>query len=114
MKIAIIVREETLQNCTGKGCFRAFFRRKDSFEQYDDNAEILVFTHEGGNLEKKIERMIEEKIDVVHLSTCMRGKSTQYEQLAKKLSKHFEVVGYTHGSKEGKQNNTVFLPSPNK
>ncbi len=107
MKIAIIVREETLQNCTGKGCFKAFFKRKDSFEQYDEDAEIIVFTHEGGNFEKKIERMIQEEIDVVHLSTCLRGKSDQYEVLAKQLSRHFDVVGYTHGSREGKKGNTV-------
>lgn len=114
MKIAIIVREETLQTCTGKGCFKAFSQKKDSFEAYDETAEIIVFTHEGGNFEKKVQRMIDEGIDVVHLSTCMRGKSDQYERLAEELSKHFEVVGYTHGSREGKKNNTVCFPPPKK
>lgn len=114
MKVAILVREETMQTCTGKGCFKAFFQRKDSFEGYGDEAEIIVFTHAGGNIDKKIQRMIEEGIDVVHLSTCMRGKSDQYEELAKKLSTYFQVVGYTHGSKEGKKNNTVFYQPPKK
>lgn len=114
MKIAIIVREETLQKCTGKGCFKAFFSKNDSFERYDGSAEIRVFTHEGGDFEKKVERMIAEEIDVVHLSTCLRGKSDQYEALAKNLSAYFEVVGYTHGSKDGKKGNTVFYPSPRK
>lgn len=112
MKIAIIVREETMQNCTGKGCFKAFFGRKDSFEGYGEDAEIIVFTHEGGNFDKKVQRMIDEEIDVVHLSTCMRGKSEAYEELAEKLSEHFKVVGYTHGSKEGKKNNTVHYEGP--
>jgi len=112
MKIAIIVREETLQKCTGKGCFKAFFSRSDSFASYDEAAEILGFTHEGGDFEKKIERMISEGIDVVHLSTCLRGKSDQYEALAKTLSAHFQIIGYTHGSREGKKGNTVFYASP--
>jgi predicted metal-binding protein len=111
-KIAVIVREATLQNCTGKGCFKAFFSRKDSFENYDADAEIRVFTHEGGDIQKKLERMIEEEIDVVHLSTCLRGKSDQYEILAKELSEYFQVIGYTHGSREGQKGNTVFYPSP--
>lgn len=114
MKIAIIVREETMQNCTGKGCLKAFYQRKDSFEGYDDSAELVVFTHEGGNFEKKLNRMIEEGIDVVHLSTCLRGKSDQYEALAQRLSKYFKIVGYTHGSKDGKKGNTVYYPSPKK
>lgn len=112
MKIAIIVREETLQKCTGKGCFKAFFSRSDSFEAYGSDAEIRVFTHEGGDFQKKLERMLAEEIDVVHLSTCLRGKSNRYEVLAKQLAEHFEVVGYTHGSREGKKENTVFYPSP--
>lgn len=112
MKIAIIVREETMKNCTGKGCFKAFFARKDSFEAYGEDAEIIVFTHEGGNFDKKVQRMVDEGIDVVHLSSCMRGKSDVYEELAEKLSKHFKVIGYTHGSKEGKKNNTVHYDGP--
>lgn len=112
MKIAIIVREKTLENCTGKGCLKAFFQRKDSFSRYDESAEIIIFTHEGGNFDKKVERMIEEEIDVVHLSTCLRGKSDAYEVLAERLSKHFEIIGYTHGSEEGKKGNTVFYKSP--
>lgn len=29
MKIAILVREETMQRCTGKGCLNAFFRKRN-------------------------------------------------------------------------------------
>ena len=48
-------------------------------------------------------------VEVVHLSSCMRGSSEDYENLANILSEHFKVVGYTHGSKEGKKNNTINL-----
>ncbi|MGB3368820.1 MAG: CGGC domain-containing protein [Acidaminobacteraceae bacterium] len=108
MKIAIIINEETSYKCTGKGCFKAFFSRSDAFSEYDENTEILGFTHTGGDFDKKIERLIDEGVDTIHLSTCLRGKNSNYEKLALDLSEHFNVVGYSHGSREGKLGNTVF------
>ena len=54
MKIAILVNEDTMKRCTGKGCFNAFFNRLDSFSDYGPEAQILGFTHVGGDLEHKI------------------------------------------------------------
>jgi predicted metal-binding protein len=107
MKIGILVREETMQKCTGKGCLKAFQARKDSFAKYDDAAELLAFTHAGGQLEHKITKMIDNGITVVHLSSCMRAKSPDYETLADRLAEHFDVIGYTHGSAEGKTRKAV-------
>lgn len=109
MKVAILVREETMQRCTGKGCLNAFFQRKDSFSRYDGDISLVTFSHAGGDLERKIETMLKNGVDVVHLSSCMRGKSTNYESLAKRLSEHFDVVGYTHGPEEGKERQTIFV-----
>ena len=42
----------------------------------------------------------------MHLSTCMRGKNDQYEDIAARCAEKFDVVGYTHGgpvSKDGKE-----------
>lgn len=109
MKIAILVREETMKRCTGKGCLTAFFQKKDAFERYEDKMELVTFSHADGDIEHKIETMIKNGVDVVHLSTCMRGKAANYEDLAKRLSEHFDVVGYTHGSQEGKEQNTICI-----
>lgn len=109
MKVAILVREETMKRCTGKGCLNAFFQRKDAFAGYEGDIELITFSHADGDIDHKIETMIKNGVDVVHLSTCMRGKAANYEALAKRLSEHFDVVGYTHGSKEGKGQKTIFM-----
>lgn len=109
MKIAIVVREETMQRCTGKGCLNAFFQRKDAFERYGDTIELVTFSHAGGDIEHKIEMMLKNGVEVVHLSSCMRAKAANYETLAKQLAEHFDVVGYTHGSAEGKEQPTIVM-----
>jgi len=109
MRIAILINEDTSYRCTGAGCMKAFMQRKDAFEGYSEDAELIAFTHVGGDLDRKIERLISNEVDVVHLSSCLRAKYEDYELLAKELSKHFKVVGYTHGKPQGKTRNTVHL-----
>ena len=109
MKIAILVREETMQRCTGRGCLNAFFQRKDAFAGYGADAELVTFSHAGGDIEHKIAMMLKNGVETVHLSTCMRGKAKNYDDLAKHLSRHFNVVGYTHGAKEGKERAAIIL-----
>lgn len=109
MKIAILVREETMKRCTGRGCLNAFFQRKDAFSRYEGELELVTFSHAGGDIEHKIEMMLKNGVEVVHLSSCLRGKAADYEELAARLSQYFEVVGYTHGSAEGKTKATVNL-----
>lgn len=113
MKIAILVREETMQRCTGRGCLNAFFQRKDAFARYKDDIELVTFSHADGDIDHKITTMIKNGVDVVHLSSCMRGKASNYETLAKQLGEHFDVVGYTHGSEEGKERKTINLKKAN-
>ena len=109
MKIAILVREETMQRCTGRGCLNAFFQKKDAFGRYKGEIELVTFSHAGGDIDHKIEMMIKNGVDVVHLSTCMRGKASNYEILARRLGQYFDVVGYTHGSEEGKAQDTIII-----
>jgi predicted metal-binding protein len=109
VKIAILVREETMQRCTGRGCLNAFFQRKDAFERYEEEVQLVTFSHAGGDIDHKIETMIKNGVDVVHLSSCMRGKAANYETLAKRLGEHFDVIGYTHGSEEGKRQKTISI-----
>lgn len=74
MKVAILVNEDTMNRCTAKGCFNAFNNKTDSFANYDSDIELVEFTHAGGNLEQLIESLIKNKVDVVHLSSCLRLK----------------------------------------
>jgi len=111
MKIAILVREETMMRCTGGGCMNAFFRRIDSFARYADrdDVELVAFTHNGGDIERKIAVLKKKEVEVVHLSSCIRGKDINYESLAKRCSENFAVVGYTHGEEIGKTRQVIIL-----
>lgn len=109
MKIAILVREETMQRCTGKGCLNAFFQCKDAFARYQGDIELVTFSHAGGDIEHKIAMMLKNGVEAVHLSTCLRGKAKNYEELAKRLSRHFAVVGYTHGPEIGRERAAIIL-----
>ena len=106
MKIGILVREETAMICTGKGCLNAFFQRKDSFARYTEEIQLLTFTHIGGDLNRKIQSMIQAGIEYVHVSSCLRARSPEYASLINRLSQHFTVVGYTHGPEERIKINT--------
>ncbi len=111
-RIAIMVCGQVSLKCTGNGCFRAFNERKDAFSEYDD-VQMVAFTRcdhcdkDESTFDKKIEKLKKARVDTIHLSTCIRGRCESYEQMADELSKHFDVIGYTHGSKEGKKKNTI-------
>lgn len=109
MKIAILTRQETMDRCTGKGCLKAFRLRLDAFKGYGPEAELVAFTHAGGDLDHKIARLREYGVHTVHLSSCLRSGSPDYEALAQRLSADFNVVGYTHGSPEGKKRRTCTI-----
>lgn len=108
LKIAILVREETMTKCTGQGCLRSLFAKTESFARYQDMDVVLIgFFHSGGDLDYKLAKMKESGVQVIHVSTCMRGKYYGYEQLVEKIGKDFDVIGYTHGSVHGKTRKTV-------
>ena len=108
IKIAILVREETSQKCTGKGCLQSFNQKTESFARYKDaEIELTSFFHSGGDLDYKLQKMKEAGVDVIHVSTCMRAKYEGYEELVQRIGKDFDVIGYTHGSAEGKTRGTV-------
>lgn len=103
IKIAILVREETMQRCTAKGCLRSFFARTESFAIYKScPVELIGFLHNGGDLEHKLARLKKAGVQVIHVSTCMRAKDPMYAELIEKLAGDFDVIGYTHGVEQGK------------
>ena len=103
-----MVREETTQKCIGKGCLRSFFARTDSFARYHgEEIELIGFFHSGGDLDHKLKQLLAAGVEVVHISTCTRGKDPNYSKLVEKIAKDFDVVGFTHGPPEGKNTKTL-------
>lgn len=109
MKIAIIAENDVLNRCSAKGCMNAFSDRTGAFERYGEDVELVEFTSNGGNLEDTIKKLMEMGVDAVHLSTCMRAVSAEYEALAEQLAEYFDVVGYSHGSEQGRTKRAVNL-----
>lgn len=110
VKIAILVREETTEKCTGKGCLKSFFAKTESFSRYQGvEVELVGFFHSGGDLDYKLLKMKEAGVEVIHVSTCMRGRYDGYEELVTKIANDFDVIGYTHGSEQGATVKTVSL-----
>jgi predicted metal-binding protein len=110
-RIAIYVCGEISKKCTANGCLRAFNEEKEAFERYkEDGAKLVSFNSCNGcdqdpvgSLNLKIEKFLNAEVDTVHLSTCIRGRCDHYETFAHKLSEEFDVIGYTHGSPNGKK-----------
>lgn len=110
LKIDILVREETSDKCTGQGCLRSFFAKEESFARYRGmEMELAGFFHSGGDLDYKLAKLKKDGVQVIHVSTCMRGKYSGYQELVKKIVEDFDVIGYTHGSENGKQRKTVSI-----
>lgn len=102
-KIAILVNEDTMQRCSCGGCLSACMEKKDSFARYEgEEIQLVGFTHSGGDLAKKLETLRKKDVDVVHISTCTKSKNEDYEKIAEACAEYFDVVGYTHGSPDGK------------
>lgn len=115
VKIAILVREETTNRCTGKGCLKSFFAKTESFARYRDvEVQLVGFFHSGGDLDYKLKKMKEAGVQVIHVSTCIRGKCQNYQELVEKISEDFDVVGYTHGGENGRTVKTVSLSRKSK
>ncbi len=114
-KIGIYVCGNVSKKCTANGCMRAFNENKDSFSIYDEsNYKLVAFNNCNGCNEEpmesllvKIEKFKKAGADTVHLSSCIRSKCEHYQEFADELSKSFDVIGYTHGSAEGKKNNNI-------
>ena len=114
-KIGIYLCGEVSKKCTANGCLKAFNQKQDAFQAEDGSAyELVSFNHCNGcdeepmeSLQMKIEKLQKAEVDTVHLSTCIRGRCNHYEEFADELSEHFNVIGYTHGSAQGKRNNNI-------
>lgn len=114
-KIGIYVCGNVAKKCTANGCMRAFNDNKDSFSIYDESEyKLVAFNSCNGcdeepmeSLLLKIEKFKKADADTIHLSSCIRSKCEHYQEFVDELSGEFDVIGYTHGSAEGKKNNNI-------
>lgn len=109
-KVGIINCFEVSKRCSGSGCFKAFNNKGASFENYDTDSQLVSFVHCNGCSEDSVnqvvtraQKMKEAGVNTIHLSSCVRSRCSYYKEFIEALSKDFEVVGYTHGSSEGKK-----------
>ena len=114
-KIAIYVCGNVSKKCVASGCLKAFNYREDSFKRYKNENVMLVSLNNCPsceempleNLKFKVEKYKKLGVTDIHISTCIRGRCKLYEEFAKLLSNDFTVIGYTHGSENGKKNNNI-------
>lgn len=115
--VAIYVCGIVSKTCTANGCLRAFNQKQDSFERYEEiGCQLVSFNHCNGcnedpmeGLKVKIEKFQKANVEAIHLSSCIRGRCDHYEEFIKELDKHFDVVGYSHGSAQKKEKKTMSM-----
>ena len=106
-KIAILHCKKSGRVCTGAACFRAFYDRKKSFEQYEGQPVELsaYFDCNGCEADKlndpgfteKLERMKEEHVDRIHIGKCCLARCEQLNQMKKQWTGWvFLIVEGTH------------------
>lgn len=108
VKIAILVSKET-RTCQANGCMKAFHAGTGAFERYGGKAELFELSFDDGDLESRIALLLENGVEAVHLSSCTRSNNCDYETIAHRLAEHFHVIGYTHGSFQGRTRESIVL-----
>lgn len=83
-KIAIIRCLNVSMRCAAMGCLRAFNEKDKHFSQYGEEPLQLMSVmtcngcghtlEEDPGLKKKLDRIVEKKVDVVHFSHCTSKK----------------------------------------
>lgn len=117
-KIAMLNCLNANDVCGGVGCMKAFHQRRATFERYaDQDAEVYGFLRcsqcgvsytEDPGMTEKLERLVSEGIEAVHIGVCAYKKSAGQvcpfmEQNAAWLTDHgIEVVWGTHSFVPGK------------
>ena len=74
-KIAVVRCNTVSEVCPGVGCLKAFQHRKLNFENYGPDTELIGFFTCGGcsgrRVSRLVDKLLDQGLDVVHLSSCM-------------------------------------------
>ena len=113
MKIGTLTCARSNDVCTRAGCLNAFNLRKDFFKDYDDTVVLGAMMtcngctrdnplspDEDPNVAEKIERLVQEKITVMHAGVCRMHNGKECSWLAKIIelieAKGIRVIRGTH------------------
>lgn len=106
-KIAVLRCFKVSSKCSGSGCIKAFDKKAASFNDYEDNSQMVMSIPCSGCNEDSLKEILDvskklkcQGVDNIHLSTCIRSKCPYYNEFMQELSKNFQVVGYSHGNKK--------------
>jgi predicted metal-binding protein len=109
-KIAVLRCFKVSSKCSGSGCIKAFNKKTASFNDYEENSEMLMSIPCSGCSEDSLKEILDaskelenQGVESIHLSTCIRSKCPYYNEFVEELSKNFEVIGYTHGNKKNSE-----------
>lgn len=106
-KIAVVRCHTVAEVCPGVGCLKAFNNRKLNFKEYGPDTELIGFFTCGGcsgrRASRLVEKLLNNGLDVVHLSSCMCMDEDDYPkcpfkaQIRKSIEgKGVKVVEGTH------------------
>ena len=108
-KIAVLRCFNVSSKCSGSGCTKAFRNKTASFDDYDENAEMIMSIPCSECSEDSIKEVCtsskelqKQGVETIHLSTCIKSKCPYYNEFFEELSRDFQVIGYSHGQKKGK------------
>lgn len=89
-KIGILTCLHSNDVCTRAGCLKAFYQRTDTFSEYDRETELAVLMtcngcekenpikpKEDAGLKEKLERLLKEEIEVIHVGACRLQKGRE-------------------------------------
>ena len=96
-KIAILHCKKSGRVCTGAACFRTFYDRKKSFEQYQgQDVELSAYFDCNGcdadkltdpGFTEKLQRMKQENVDRIHIAICCLSKCEQIDKMKEAMDK---------------------------
>lgn len=89
-KLAILTCLHSNDVCTRAGCLKAFYEKRDFFEGYAPDTQLIALMtcngcakerpmepKEDPGIQEKLERLVKESVDTVHVGVCRRKKNGQ-------------------------------------
>ena len=103
-KLAMIRCLDVSMRCAGAGCMKNFNHRTGAFQRYEEEPAELIslmtcngcghrLTQDEG-LRKKLDRLAEEPVDAVHLSSCTRKKDKNNPDMKQECPVITEMANY--------------------
>ena len=103
MNIAIMVCHKMTYDCTGVGCFKAFYDKRDAFLGYKDETLVSLFHCNGCDeplfkgMDYKFEQLKRNDVKTIHMARCIEVECNRYDAIHDELMRRgFDVVKGSH------------------